>query len=161
MGALPPLAPSKRPRHVLDEDSLVPCEEWEARCARNSTQDLCALTKSLCSEALWSQPQHLRLLTESTSPTRVGFAREFWQWNKFSRKFCLKEWTVRDTKSTTESAAASDDFLKYCTLLCGIFWSFSGPLRGRQAAVVHKAITAVPSRDVGWSPTDRYSHIHD
>lgn len=132
----------ERSGHALDEDSLVRCEEWEARCGQNSAQDLCAPTKSLCSGVLWSQAQRLRLLIRPTSAMRLGFAKEVWQGDKFSRKFRLKERTVRDRKSTVESTAVSDDLLKRCTLLCGIFLSFSEPLQGCQAAVLYKAITA-------------------
>ena len=152
------LVPSGQSGHALDEDSLVRCEEWEARCAQNSTQDLCAPTKSLCSGVLWSQAQRLRLLIRSTSAMWLGFAMEVWQRDKFSRKFRLKERTVRDRKSTAESTAVSHDLLKRCTLLRGISLSFPEPL---QAAVPCKAITAGFVKGRGWSPADRYGCMYD
>jgi hypothetical protein len=69
----------------------------------------------------------------------LGFAKEVWQRDKFSRNFRLKERTVRDRKSTAESTAVFHDFLKRYTLLRGISLSFSEPL---QAAVLCKAIAA-------------------
>jgi hypothetical protein len=43
----------------------------------------------------------------------------------------------------------SDDLLKRCTLLHLTFLSFSEPLQGCQAAVLHKAITAVSAEGRG------------